>query len=796
MIDKKFIAKILTSIKYARLANHRRMIVVVSNDPMTALKIGINILKIFTESLGRNLNILYTYHPMYDKARERRDYFKKFIPKGVSADFVPYPDTVKILGMTYDFAILDLFDEIRPNDLGRLIGIIKGGGLIVLLLPKAEKFLSTYTRFQANLVTIGYTIDQVRQLFKVRFLRKIMEHEGTIVYDADSRSFLKYNEREVVREWTKGSIEVPKKIRFPRKAYSLALTQDQVNVIKCMEKLYEKVEGEKIAIVVIADRGRGKSCAIGIGTAALSHRLRRAKGRVRILVTAPHISNVQSLFDLAKKTLEELDYSVESVVDEGFIRALKAKGITIEYYKPLEVLRRQGDIIVVDEAAGLQVPMLFGIYRRFNKLVFSSTIHGYEGSGRGFSVRFLSLLKRDKRTRVYEYEMEEPIRYAIDDPVERWLFDTLLLDAEPAELDEKDLEYIDKMEVEYHAPKLEEFFLEREKDVRQFIGIYVMAHYRNNPDDLGIMMDAPHHTIRYLSLPTGKIVTAIELAEEGGIPKDIAKKLALGAWIAGNIIPDRFVKHTRILEFSELKGWRIVRIATHPKVQGRGLGSKALEFIVEEGRRNGYDWVGAGFGVNYELLRFWIKNGFIPIHISPDRNPVSGEYSVIVVKPLTEKASKLIEIANREFRTRLLHSLHEPYHDLNPKVARLLLNSGNECIPEDVDAKFTPVQISKLLGYSWNLMTIENCFDSVLKIVRKYFADRSGNRPDLSEEEEVMLIVRVLQAKSWRVSCEQLRKSPPELMNTVRAIIRKLCIHYLNANEEMMMNYFVPLNSL
>ncbi|RLE62139.1 MAG: tRNA(Met) cytidine acetyltransferase, partial [Thermoprotei archaeon] len=569
-----------------------------------------------------------------------------------------------------------------------------------------------------------------------------------------------------------------------------------VNVIRLMEKLYEKIEDGKIAIVVTADRGRGKSCAIGIGTAALSHKLRRAKGRVRILVTAPHISNVQSLFDLTKRTLEELDYNVESTVEEGFTRALKAKGITIEYFKPLEVLRRQGDIVVVDEAAGLQVPMLFGIYRKFNKLVFSSTIHGYEGSGRGFSVRFLSLLRRDQRTEVYECEMEEPIRYAMDDPVEHWLFDTLLLDAEPVDLNEDDLKFIDKMQVEYYAPKLEEFFLESDEALRQFIGIYVMAHYRNNPDDLGIMMDAPHHTIRYLSLPSGKIVTAIELAEEGGIPREIAKKLALGAWIAGNIVPDRFVKHTRSLEFGELKGWRIVRIATHPKVQGRGLGSKALEFIVEEGRRRGYDWIGAGFGVNYELLRFWLKNGFIPIHISPDRNPVSGEYSVIVVRPLTEKASKLIKVANREFRARLLHSLHEPYHDLNPKVARLLLTSDTESLLDDFNVKFTPVQICKLLGYSWNLMTIENCFDSVLKMVRKYFADRSENRPKLSGEEEIILIVRVLQAKSWRVSCEQLRKSPPELMDAVRAIVRQLCIHYLNASENMMKEYFVTLDSL
>ncbi|HDH06744.1 MAG TPA: tRNA(Met) cytidine acetyltransferase, partial [Thermoproteales archaeon] len=711
----------------------------------------------------------------------------------ISIEYVPYPETNKILGRTYDIAVIDLMNDLKPNDLGRLVGLVRGGGFLIIFLPAFNEFYKMITRFQQNLVTIGYTSSDVRHIFKKRFVRKIFEHPGIIVYDTKRKIFLKEEEVKEVPRYVRRKPVIPPKTKFPKRVYELALTQDQVEVLSILENLYQKLEeDEKVAVVITADRGRGKSCAVGIGIAALAHKLRRAKGRCDVIVTAPSITNVISFFELSEKTLRKLGYEIEVERNsEGFVTALRGKGIYIFYREPLQALGSRGDIIAVDEAAGLQVPMLFGIHKRFKKMIFSSTIHGYEGAGRGFSVRFLTLLRKDPKTRVYEYEMEEPIRYAPEDPIEKWLFDTLLLDAEPAELNEQDLKLVEQLAVEYYVPDLEEFFLKKEDELREFVGIYVIAHYRNNPDDIGMMMDAPHHEIRALRLSTGKIVTSVELAKEGNIPEKIIWELVNGAWVAGNIIPDRLVKHYRIIDFPKLVGWRIVRIATHPEVQKKGLGSKALQEIENEAKERGYDWVGAGFGVNYELLNFWVKNGYIPVHISPDRNPVSGEYTVIVVKPLSTTASKLISYANREFRVKLLHSLHEPYYDLNPRVARLLLRNWG--IPLPLKLNLTESQKGRLMSYAWELMTLENCFDAVQNIVRIYFADHSRDKPTLTPLEEIILIVKVLQAKSWRKSCEQLKMTPPDLMAKVREIIRKLCIYYLGASEDKVRKFSVKV---
>jgi len=796
------VAQLLTlCIRQAITSNHRRLIVLSGSQDEGLIETAFQVLRVYINEVKPNktLDALYAYHAFYSDGVRRRDLFDrafKEVSESFNVDFIPYHESVKAMGATYDLAILDLINNLEPNDLGKLVGVVRGGGILVFLTPPLDQWENVVTRFQELLLTHKYGVESLRRIFIKRFIKKLMEHDGIMIYNVDRGELIKAPKVfKEVEKFEQRTIVIPERTRFPKRIYELALTQDQVNVLRILEELYTKLEkGERLSIVITADRGRGKSCAVGIGIAALAHKLRRAKGRVRIIVTAPSETNVQSLFQLAVKTLKTLKYNVNIEERDGMITGVSTKGIEISYLTPLESIRRSADVITVDEAAGLQVPMLYAIHRRFSKAVFSSTIHGYEGAGRGFSVRFLGLLKSDPNTAVIEYEMEEPIRYANDDPIERWLFDTLLLDAEPASLNNEDLKLVDEMKVEYYVPELKEFFLERDEELRQFVGIYVMAHYRNNSNDLGMMMDAPHHTVRALRLPTGKIVTSIELAEEGDIPREMAIELAKGAWIAGNIIPDRYIKHYRILEFGKLVGWRIVRIATHPSVMRRGLGSYALKKIEEEASRRGYDWVGAGFGVNRELLRFWLKNEYVPIHISPDRNPVSGEYTVIVVKPLNEIARKYTIRANKEFRIKLINSLHEPYHDLDVHVARMLLTSVSNAAIEGYKPNLTDVQVGRVVSYAWGQMTVENCMDVVTELAKTYFYRAANDRPKLSEIEELILITKVLQAKSWKVSCQQLNVSPPYMMSELRSIARKLATRFLGVTERDFSEYFITLS--
>lgn len=775
----------------AAKAGHRRLLVITSEDDSRLVTAALDFLYEVREVIPRD-PILYTYHAFYSDGVMRKELFARGAPRGADLEYVSYHELDKILGRTYSACIADLINNIEPNDLGRIMGVVRGGGIYILLLPPLKKIPEVVTRFQLNLVTPGYTVKDVRKLFEERLLKKLMQHEGIAVYDADAKMFLKKFPKSKAAELEKKPIVIPEKSKIPARVFKLALTQDQVEVLKLLERFYEKRDGRKLVLVLTADRGRGKSSVIGIGIGWLAHRLRRAKGKCRIVITAPSELNVQEVFRFSGRVLELYKHPLEVEKRGDNVVALRSKGIELEYLPPLEAARTRGDLLLVDEAASISVPLLFKMLEKFDKAVFSSTIHGYEGAGRGFSVRFLRRLRNEPNVEVLEYEMNEPIRYALGDPVENWIFDTLLLDAEPATLEEEDLRAVENLTVTYYSPA-EDFFLEREDELRQFFGIYVLSHYRNNPNDLGIMMNAPHHFARMLKTPTGKIVVSMELALEGGLDTETAKISAKGAWIMGNIIPDRIIKHYKILDFGELRGIRVVRIATHPSVTRRGLGSLALRLLEEEARNKGLDWVGAGFGVTAELLKFWVKNGYVPVHMSPEKNPVSGEYSVLVVKPLTERARKLVEVFAREFREKLLGSLASPYFDLETESALLLLES----LPRDDTAlQLRLLQVSRFLMYAWSDMTAENCMDVLVELAKHYF--RSKVRPELTLRQKLLLVAKILQAKSWHMVCMDLGLTLQEATSELKSIARAFSENYLGvrSEEEAEKYFYLSLTSV
>ena len=66
---------------------------------------------------------------------------------------------------------------------------------------------------------------------------------------------------------------------------------------------------------------------------------------------------------------------------------------------------------------------------------FSVLFYSYEGTGRSLSLKLIEDLRRQGSTSgangrvLNEVSLEEPIRYAISDPVEAWLHKFLCLDA-------------------------------------------------------------------------------------------------------------------------------------------------------------------------------------------------------------------------------------------------------------------------------------------------------------------------------------------------------------------------------
>jgi N-acetyltransferase 10 len=204
-------------------------------------------------------------------------------------------------------------------------------------------------------------------------------------------------------------------------------------------------------------------------------------------------------------------------------------------------------LLIVDEAAAIPLTLVKNLLGPY-MVILSSTVHGYEGTGRSLSLKLVQNLKENNRQRqLKEMEMTEPIRYGLNDPIEKWLNELLCLDATrnveslPMGLphpNECDLFYVNRDTLfSYHGST--------ERFLNKIMNIFVSSHYKNTPNDLQLLSDAPAHHIFVLmgslnqeggDLPD--VLCAIQVCFEGRISSEtFNKEMKRGVRPSGDLIP-------------------------------------------------------------------------------------------------------------------------------------------------------------------------------------------------------------------------------------------------------------------
>lgn len=187
--------------------------------------------------------------------------------------------------------------------------------------------------------------------------------------------------------------------------------------------------------------------------------------------------------------------------------------------------------------------------------------------------------------------LDEPIRYGVNDPIESWLNDLLCLKA-TEEVDslkagcphpnQCDLYYVNRDTLfSYHASS--------ERFLKKVMSIFVSSHYKNTPNDLLLLSDAPAHQIFVLLGPIKEgdkglpdILCAVQVCFEGDISKQsIQENMKRGIRPSGDLIPWTISEQFQDDSFASLNGIRIIRIATHPNAQNKGYGSRTLELLLK-----------------------------------------------------------------------------------------------------------------------------------------------------------------------------------------------------------------------
>ena len=509
--------------KEALRAYHRRLLVISGEDAEDV--IAFLILK-HAELKGKDEeSIVYVSPDDRDESK-----FKSLLEKLKEKDlptkikYHTYAESDRLLGTTNDILILDMGLGARPNDIGRLVETVRGGGFIILYNLDLNAERPWNTSIHRSFLAPPYCPEDINMRFERYFIRKIWEARG--VWILDGWRVLKGEMLGAPRR-VKKLPKIPEWSRVPEKIHRLVLTQDQAEALRALEETVH--ESGRSALIIISNRGRGKSALLGLGAVALL-----SLGASRILITAPSGEEVQVVFDMIEKGLEAMNRKFIKKYHAGWTSRIKSELGVVDFYNPYKALSEKADVLMVDEAAGIPVSLLFKFTQRFPKAIFASTIHGYEGAGRGFSFKFLKTIEESKEINLHRIEMNEPIRYADGDPVEDWLYKTLLLDAEPAEIGG---EKIDLEDCTYEKADLDLWFEKAEKELREFIGIYILAHYRNRPDDLLILGDAPHHSARLVKTKSGKIIAALHLAEEGRMLDEVINLVLEGNAPSGNLIP-------------------------------------------------------------------------------------------------------------------------------------------------------------------------------------------------------------------------------------------------------------------
>ena len=659
--------------------------------------------------------------------------------RDVVGDRVGVDRTETLLGTTYGCLVFDCHDTCRPNAIGRATGTVDGGGLLVLLTPPLSSWAGTRGRFEAALAPPPFSASDVGTRFRRHVIGTLRAHRGISIVDVDSGTRTKHDGSEPTPPSTTAPIRPPASHAFPEAVYDACRSADQRDAVYACERLSEP----GAAVVLDADRGRGKSSAAGLAAAAF------ARSGKRVLVTARNDRNAAELLDRAAETLEALGGHLADGRGGDTGSSLRTDDGEIRFLPPADAVAESADVLFVDEAAALPVGTLRELLDAAPSACFATTTRGYEGSGRGFDVRFRDSLEASHD--VTACHLSEPIRYAPADPIEVWLFHALLLDSTPppGQLFEG---------TTAGAATYERFDRDRlaanESLLRELFGLLVQAHYRTQPDDLARLLDAPEVSVRALTVD-GHPVSAALLAREGGLDGATRRSAYEGDRIGGNLIPDLLTSQLRDPDAATPTGVRVVRIVTHRAVRSSGFGSRLLaELESEFGTREpsddpaAVDYLGVSYGATPALLRFWSANGYRTVHLSTTRNDASGEHSAVMLRPLSEDGGELADRHAAWFGRRIADVLAGALDGLDPDIVRAALAAADAEPPLDL-SEFGWRLVASAVDGPGHYDTAPGPFRD---LAVKTLLDGGIGDPDA----ERLLVARVLQNRDWTETAERL----------------------------------------
>ncbi|PJG57940.1 tRNA(Met) cytidine acetyltransferase TmcA [Aeromonas cavernicola] len=621
------------------------------------------------------------------------------------ARYAPYPaaKALQRLGQECDTLVFNGFSGLHPDAFGALAGTLRAGGLLLLLTPPREQWPSWPDPDRVRLVALPEQAAQAGHGFIARLVRVLTQ-------DPACSLELPY----VVEHWHPLDATRP-------------LSTDQANALPA---LYRVLHGHRRRpLVLTADRGRGKSSLLGLAATELL----RLQPHLKIVVTAPSLATATTLLTHAK---HQVEYCAPD--------RLASEDIAL-------------DLLLVDEAAAIPTPLLEAMLARYSRIIFATTEHGYEGTGRGFHLRFKRIL--DSQTPDWqEITLTEPIRWSCRDPLEPLVFRMLGLDAcvtSPLPIRCPLWRQISQDELARDEALLQQVF-----------GLLVLAHYQTTPSDLRVLLESPDLDIHLLQQGQGLLGVAL-VVREGPIAEPLAQEIWAGRRRPrGHLLPQSLLAHGGHKCAGARRYARIMRIAIHPECHRQGLGSQLLAQLEGHYRQAGMDYLGAAFAASADLLPFWRAAGLVVVRIGLQRDAASGCHAVLLLKALNKGYEPELSQWHQHFVRQLPVLLAGALKRLPPELIWQAVGGGavEDCVLEPFDQ-------DELDCFAHHHKPFELCQASLQRWLTGHLPLLSS----LSAADRHLLIAAIWQYANWDELARQLQLAgKPAVIKALRGLLMRL----------------------
>lgn len=336
MIKKKIDPRIRTQIENGTCTNQRSIFIIIGDYSREQI---VNIYNILCKTrTQKKPSILWCYKKELGFTSNRIKRKKKLridIRRGIREQdeetpfeifintsdirYVYYKESYKVLGQTFGICIQQDFEAITPNILARTIETVEGGGIIIFQIQHIDSLKKLYTlSMDIHNRYRMWESQIIINRFNERFIQSLLTCPTCIITDDELNILpVSTNINSIIKidtDTTAAMNITPDTLELQEQKSSLydtkpigsqiqiCYTLDQAKcLLKCIEIISEK---SLLSIVtILASRGRGKSAALGISLACSI-----AYGYSNIFITSPTPENVNTVFTMAIRGLQELEY--------------------------------------------------------------------------------------------------------------------------------------------------------------------------------------------------------------------------------------------------------------------------------------------------------------------------------------------------------------------------------------------------------------------------------------------------------------------------------------------------------